>query len=110
MLIRNAELQKMMNDELEALISRATAILDERKDKMEKLKKVDAEIKAILTEAGLSLDDLRLSKPTPVRQAAAIKYRDKEDASLTWTGRGKRPLWLQARLAGGAQLESFLVS
>ena len=41
------------------------------------------------------------------RKAVAVKYRNAE--GQTWTGRGKRPNWLTAALAGGASLESFAV-
>lgn len=36
-----------------------------------------------------------------------IKYRD--DTGNTWSGRGSRPKWLKAALAGGETLESFQV-
>ena len=36
----------------------------------------------------------------------AVKYRDGVN---TWTGRGKKPVWLRDAIAGGASLESFLV-
>jgi DNA-binding protein H-NS len=34
-----------------------------------------------------------------------VKYRD---GDKTWVGRGKRPAWLNERLASGAKLEDFL--
>jgi DNA-binding protein H-NS len=37
---------------------------------------------------------------------ATVKYRDGDN---TWAGRGKRPAWLNERLASGAKLEDFLV-
>jgi DNA-binding protein H-NS len=37
---------------------------------------------------------------------AIVKYRDGDN---TWAGRGKRPTWLNERLATGAKLEDFLV-
>jgi DNA-binding protein H-NS len=44
----------------------------------------------------------------PVRRIgkASVKYRD---GTNTWAGRGKRPRWLQEKLAEGAKLEDFLV-
>lgn len=36
-----------------------------------------------------------------------VKYRD--DAGNTWTGRGNKPRWLVAALAGGEAVEDFLV-
>lgn len=39
-------------------------------------------------------------------EPAVVKFRDGEN---TWAGRGKRPRWLQEKLAAGAKLEDFLV-
>lgn len=36
----------------------------------------------------------------------AIKYRS---GDLTWTGRGRKPKWLEEKLATGAKLEDFAV-
>jgi DNA-binding protein H-NS len=36
----------------------------------------------------------------------AIKYRS---GDLTWTGRGRKPKWLEEKLAIGSKLEEFLV-
>lgn len=38
----------------------------------------------------------------------AAKYRDPASGQ-TWTGRGKQPVWLRDKLAGGASLEDFAV-
>jgi DNA-binding protein H-NS len=38
------------------------------------------------------------------------RYRDPEDPSNTWAGRGKRPKWLEAKLAADATLEDFLIT
>ena len=35
------------------------------------------------------------------------KYRNPDNASETWTGRGRKPNWLVARLAKGANLDDF---
>ena len=43
------------------------------------------------------------------RKPVAIRYRDPANPSDTWTGRGKQPRWLVARLASGARLEDFAV-
>jgi DNA-binding protein H-NS len=38
---------------------------------------------------------------------AQIKYRDGDD---TWSGRGKTPNWLSAKLSAGASKEQFAVN
>ena len=43
------------------------------------------------------------------RSESAIKYRHPQDASKTWKGFGKRPLWLNDELKRGRKLEDFKV-
>ena len=38
------------------------------------------------------------------------KYRDPENPSMVWAGRGVRPRWMQERIKGGAKQEDFLIS
>lgn len=37
----------------------------------------------------------------------AVKYRHPSDKTLTWTGRGSKPLWVQAYLANGGALDAL---
>jgi len=37
----------------------------------------------------------------------AIKYRNKDNPTETWTGRGRQPKWLAAALKKGAKLQDF---
>ena len=37
------------------------------------------------------------------------KYRNPEDSSETWAGRGLKPRWLTAALKGGKKLEDFAI-
>jgi DNA-binding protein H-NS len=38
------------------------------------------------------------------------RYRNPEDASETWSGRGKRPRWLAAALTSGRKIEDFKIA
>lgn len=44
-----------------------------------------------------------------VRSESAVKYRHPQDASKTWKGFGKRPLWLNDELKRGRKLEDFKI-
>jgi DNA-binding protein H-NS len=37
------------------------------------------------------------------------KYRDPQDPSLVWAGRGARPRWMEERIRNGAKQEDFLI-
>ena len=39
----------------------------------------------------------------------APKYRNPENASETWTGRGKQPRWMAELVKGGKAVEDFLI-
>ncbi|ARE41765.1 Trans-acting regulatory protein hvrA [Rhodovulum sp. P5] len=55
-----------------------------------------------------SLDDVVGKKARRAKPSA--KYRNPENHAETWSGRGRRPRWLEAALAQGAELEDFLIS
>ena len=109
--------------ELEKLIKQAERKLE--KKRMEAVKSAQAEINKIAKDLGVSVDDLlkeksKSRKKPPARKAprkkkaavrkpAKIKYRNPQDSSQTWTGRGKRPVWLRDALEKGAKLEDFEV-
>ncbi|MBK8066397.1 MAG: H-NS histone family protein [Rhodanobacteraceae bacterium] len=43
------------------------------------------------------------------KKAVAPKYRNPENASQTWTGRGKQPVWVRDAIAAGKSLESMAI-
>lgn len=109
-------------DELEKLIRRAQRKLDRRR--LEAVKKAQTEVGKIAKNLGVSVEDLLQENPSRkkaerkitrrkikpgVRKPAKVKYRNPADSSQTWTGRGKRPIWLRDALENGAQLDSYLI-
>jgi len=44
------------------------------------------------------------------RGKVAPKYRNPDNPSETWAGRGLKPLWLVAAMKGGKNLEHFAIS
>jgi DNA-binding protein H-NS len=39
----------------------------------------------------------------------AVKFRNKDNPDETWTGRGRQPKWLAAKLSKGSKLADFAV-
>ena len=70
-----------------------------------------AKVRALMAEYGLTLADIG-SKPAAAPRKApskvAVKFRNAATGD-TWSGRGLKPKWLNAALAGGAQLSDFAV-
>ena len=66
------------------------------------------EMKSLAESKGFSIEELfgkgKMAKP---RKTVAIKYQDPSDSSNTWTGRGKKPKWLENYLNAGRNLEEF---
>ena len=69
-----------------------------------------AKLEAIAKEMGYSLADLIGTSVKPTRAPAAAKYRHPENAALTWSGRGRKPLWFVAALDAGKSPEDLAVT
>jgi DNA-binding protein H-NS len=73
-----------------------------------------AQVRALMTQYGLTLADIGSRSAAAPRQAGsakpkakvAPKYRD-EASGQTWSGRGLQPNWLKAALAAGRKLSDF---
>lgn len=62
-------------------------------------------LEAKAAELGVSLAEIMGGKPTKAAKAAvAAKYAHPENASMTWSGRGRKPKWVEAALAAGKTL------
>lgn len=64
-----------------------------------------------LTSADIKLHvpaKARVKREKKVRVAMSPKYRS-PDGTSTWAGRGKRPAWFSAALAGGQSADSMLI-
>lgn len=86
--------------------------------KMREKSSVDAarsEINAIAQRMGLSVKALMgaAESQTKVRKPTgkvAVQYRNPQDASQEWTGRGRQPKWVKELVASGKNLMSAKVS
>jgi len=63
---------------------------------------------ADLTEA-LSVKGKKGRKPAKAPAAAKPKYQSPSDPSLTWSGRGRKPKWVQEWIDTGNDLEKLLI-
>ncbi|MBY6151825.1 H-NS histone family protein [Vannielia litorea] len=66
---------------------------------------------------GFTLDELTGGTPKRGRRGGkkasgpkgAPKYANPEDATQTWTGRGRQPAWIKSGLTAGKSLEDFAI-
>ena len=96
--------------ELAALIANAQSQMQSARSSH--IHEVRSKIDALLKSSGLTLADVYPTRggKTGRKGEVAPKYRNPENASQTWSGRGKRPLWFVAALKRrGVTAESLLI-
>ncbi|MEM7196958.1 MAG: H-NS histone family protein [Pseudomonadota bacterium] len=99
----SVNLSKMSDKELRSLVNRAEKEITKRKSNAKR--DLQQKFKKIAAEHGLSLTDIvGAAKP---RKPVAVKYRDNNGNS--WTGRGRKPRWLQAALEKGNSLDDYAI-
>ena len=78
----------------------------------EERQKSDArsKLETIAKEMGYSLAELIDTDVKPTRVPAAAMYRHPENAALTWSGRGRKPLWFVAAIESGKSPEDMAVN
>lgn len=99
---------QMSEAELAAMIENAKKAL---KDKQEsKRKEIIAKIKELAASIDVNVEITEPGKPAARRGAkVAIKYRNPDNPSEKWTGRGMKPKWLRELIEQGRKLEEFEV-
>jgi DNA-binding protein H-NS len=96
------ELKQLQNDV-------AIAIYEYEERRKEEAK---AAITAKANEFGFSLEEVLSSgkgKTKSKPRKVAAKYVDPTDPNRTWTGRGRKPKWVEAYLAQGKSMEDLKI-
>ena len=85
-------------------------ILNQHKDAIEALKTKAATIANALGISVAELFGIKVEgEPRRHKRSARVKYCDPENAENTWTGKGRPPKWMQAKLDQGATKTDFLI-
>lgn len=102
----DAQIERLPLARLQSMLTRVDAAIGER----EKQEKADLRerFRVIAERAGFSLEDVMGG--TPARKGKVpVKFRNPKDPSEAWSGRGRLPNWLRAKLKAGARLDQFRV-
>ncbi len=101
-------------------IKKEIAKLEAQAERMRKgsFDKAIAQIRELMEKNGISIADLTEAlsskgkkgrKPAKAPAAAKPKYQSPADPSLTWSGRGRKPKWVQEWIDGGNDLEKLQI-
>lgn len=102
------DLNSLTTTDLERLQERVSTLLTARKD----AEKNDAieRIQALANEAGITVSIQDGGGAGGKKSAVAPRYRNPENPSDTWSGRGRAPRWLAALEAKGQKRTDFLIA
>lgn len=100
------DLDKMSLKELRDLRSRLDRAISSYEDR--KRREALSAIEDAAREHGFNLAELTGGKPRRIGTVPP-KYANPDDPTMTWTGRGRKPRWVQENLDGGKQLEDLLI-
>jgi DNA-binding protein H-NS len=106
MSMKRYDLKSMSTHQLSILYDKISATLTERIVAEKRV--LEDRLKQLNRRAPL---DERTSE-TPRRRAYPTvlpKFRNPDNMSETWAGRGKKPRWLSAQLKSGKQIEDFRI-
>lgn len=73
------------------------------------LNKAREQIMAIAQEAGIPLKQLILDGLHPRAGKVAVQFRNPNNASEQWTGRGRQPLWVRSWVESGKSIDLLRV-
>lgn len=90
--------------DLEARVKRAIS-----NAKVREQEEFKADVAALAAKRGIMLGDVFGTGRGGKGGKVAVKYRNRDNPSETWTGRGRQPKWLAAALKKGAKLADFAI-
>jgi DNA-binding protein H-NS len=94
-------LEKMPAAKLEALRAEVEAMIASKI--AERRQHVESELAKLAEIFG------ERTRPKATKRTSA-KYRNPDNVTEIWSGRGRRPLWLDSQLKAGKELEFFLAA
>ncbi len=103
-----SEYNKLSESELQDIIDKAEKAIKEKQTK--KRKQVITQIKKLAASIGVTVS-IQTEENMDVKQGkkVAAKYRNPDDSSQTWSGRGVAPKWMQVLLNSGRNKSDFLI-
>lgn len=111
--MKPSDLEKSLDKMSLADLKAAAPMIAQKIEERENAEKdaVKAELVEMAKAKGFDMSDLFGDAPKAAkeRKPVAPKYRNPADGSQTWSGRGRRPKWLEEALGTGGTLDDFLI-
>ena len=114
--VADIDLASLTDEELEELLTKVQTAFDERvQNRMAEFRRIasragyEVSLKKIgeMIQQGSRQRGTDRSVGSNRRQPVLPKYRNPDNSSETWSGRGHRPRWLEAQLAAGKTIEDL---
>jgi DNA-binding protein H-NS len=113
--IEDLDVEQLGDQELHAMMSRIQGALHSR------FTTRTQEFRELAREMGFAVTLTKLGKETSRRgtrhvkqddrrRGVSAKYRNPDNPVETWAGRGRKPKWVEDRIAQGASLEDLLIN
>lgn len=104
------DLRKLNRSELDELISNAE--MRKRELVEERISSVRDKVLNLLKSEGVSFEQAFGARGARGKSKSVVKpkYRNPQNPSQTWAGRGKRPRWMTEAIAGGKKDKDFLIT
>lgn len=104
--MKNVNLEQLSYDELARIQKDAETLLKAKQK--DTLKAAYVQFQQIAKDLNVSIDDI-IKAGKSIKNKRPAKYRSLKDASKTWSGQGRKPLWLEEELKSGKKIEDFLI-
>lgn len=106
----NTDIDNLNIDQLRELTEKAQVLIEKKKSA-----EIDDAFRQLLDVAAsvnMTLDELIAhgqKTKRVVKRSVAPRYRNPNNLEQTWTGRGKKPRWVQDLLDQGKQLDELMI-
>ncbi|QTR51579.1 H-NS histone family protein [Candidatus Thiothrix anitrata] len=101
------DISSLSVSELASLKGSIESIIEGRRES--ELLSLHETFEAMAARAGFTLEEVMLVVSNKKRPTIPAKYRNPANPEDTWSGRGRKPLWVVALLESGGSLDSCFI-
>lgn len=103
----NIDLSNLSVAELQALKGNIDDFITDRKQS--ELLALRQEIDEKVERSGFTLDEVLQARSNPKKRVVQPKYRNPANPEQTWSGRGRKPVWVDELINAGGNLNDHMI-